>query len=477
MGVGQPEGSEMKSDAVEIPYVPLLNRFLPKSIKMLAWSPVAADFSSRFSCIWRHYKYFFSISPSEPFLRPRIDFGSLYPALPAASASNTAVGLSEGHPDEEEWRKNLRQVDFEGLQLSVPAMQDAAARLIGEHDFRNMCKLDPPKQLPNHLRTVTSASIDRVDGESEDMYVLNLRGGAFLYNQVRHIVALLFLVGAKLESPEIIDRLIWTSDTETIPAREDGGGRTQARMDELKAERTDWERMDRKPGYEMADDLSLILWACGFNKSEFRWRIGNEVVEGDVVAGSSTPSSFGPSPNLPESTPISRSSSSSSISVVNTSLSHIGSIKTALDPVKVFDRQFLDMSRLYTETRIKSIILKHHLTAFCAHTPPPTPVVDPLPSETTSKPKTTRTPLGSGHFANMNHHIPILQRQRAELPATANAAWAAGRGSAKMAARASNQAKADAARERGLGIKEAARQEAREDAAEAKRLRTEEESI
>ena len=470
MGVGLPEGSKAKLGAVEIPYVPLLNRFLPSSIQILAWSPVAADFSSRFSCIWRHYKYFFSISPSEPFIRPRIDFGSLYPPPPTASTSRTGGD----QPGEEQWKQNLRQVDFDGLELSVPAMQDAAARLIGEHDFRNMCKVDPPKQLSNHLRAVSSASIDRVDGESEDMYVLNLRGGAFLYNQVRHIVALLFLVGAKLESPEIIDRLIWTSDTEGIPSREDGIGRTREKMDQLKAERTDWEKMDRKPGYEMADDLSLILWACGFNKSEFRWRIGNETQEGDVVAGSSTPSSFGPSPHLPESTTISHSSSSSSLSEMSNPLPHRGSIKTPLDPSKAFSRQFLEMNRLFTETRIKSIILKHHLTAFCAHTPPPTPTDDSLPSTTT---KSARTPLGSGRFANMNHHIPILKRQRAELPDVANAAWAAGRGAAKMAARADNQVKADAIRERGLGIKEAARQEARDVAAEAKRLLSDEKSI
>ena len=46
-----------------------------------------------------------------------------------------------------------------------------------------------------------------------------------------------------------------------------------------------------------------------------------------------------------------------------------------------------------------------------------------------------------------------------------------------MAGRATNQVKADAARERGLGIKEAARQEARDDAAEAGRLETEEKNV
>jgi tRNA pseudouridine38/39 synthase len=59
-------------------------------------------------------------------------------------------------------------------------MRDGLARLVGEHDFRNMCKVDPPKQLPTHRRTVVSASIDQLEGEGDDMFVLNLRGGAFV---------------------------------------------------------------------------------------------------------------------------------------------------------------------------------------------------------------------------------------------------------------------------------------------------------
>jgi hypothetical protein len=30
-------------------------------------------------------------------------------------------------------------------------MKDAVRRLVGEHDFRNFCKVDPPKQLPIHV--------------------------------------------------------------------------------------------------------------------------------------------------------------------------------------------------------------------------------------------------------------------------------------------------------------------------------------
>lgn len=157
---------------VEIPYLAVINRFLPSTIRMLAWSPVSPSFSSRFSCIWRHYKYFFSTSPTDPFLRPRFDYGSAY-----SSGARTPGG---GEAEWDEWQQNLAKIDFGGLELDVELMRDAVRRLVGDHDFRNLCKVDPPKQLPTHRRTVISATIDSVEGEGPDVFVLNLRGGAFV---------------------------------------------------------------------------------------------------------------------------------------------------------------------------------------------------------------------------------------------------------------------------------------------------------
>lgn len=200
---------------LELPYMQLLNRFLPPSIRILGWSPVSPEFDARFSCSHRHYKYFFT---------------------------------------------NSRRY----APLDIPAMRDAASRLVGEHDFRNLCKIDPTKQLTNYKRRILSATIDEVDeaetasGSEEDdrLMVLNLRGSAFLYNQVRHIMAVLFLVGSGAEQPSIIDTLANTgydesfasTSTATIPI------------------------VPSRPGYEMADDLPLVLWDCGFPADSVSWR-------------------------------------------------------------------------------------------------------------------------------------------------------------------------------------------------------------
>ena len=154
-----PEASLRSSKSkCELAFVAILNRMLPPTIRVLAWSPVSPDFSARFSCQRRHYKYFFS---------PR------------------------------------------GLDLSL--MRNAAARLIGEHDFRNLCKLDPAKQITNFKRTILHASITHVSStdneEDESIYVFDLLGTAFLYHQVRHIMAVLFLVGTGLEHPSVISSL------------------------------------------------------------------------------------------------------------------------------------------------------------------------------------------------------------------------------------------------------------------------------
>lgn len=45
--------------ATEIDYCHILNKVLPAEVRVLAWCPVDSDFSARFSCKQRTYKYYF----------------------------------------------------------------------------------------------------------------------------------------------------------------------------------------------------------------------------------------------------------------------------------------------------------------------------------------------------------------------------------------------------------------------------------
>lgn len=180
---------------MDLGYPRLLNSVLPESIRVLAWSPAPVDFDARFSCEMRHYKYAFHVVPS-PGAQP----------------------------------------------LDLKLMTEAAQLLLGEHDFRNFCKVDGSKQIESHRRTVIKAYFEK---ETEDVYIFNLVGNAFLWHQVRHIMAVLFLVGSKLEPPSLVTDLM------------------------------DVERFPGKLKYKMADPIPLRLHECGFlPEAGLDWRYG-----------------------------------------------------------------------------------------------------------------------------------------------------------------------------------------------------------
>lgn len=171
-------------DAKELPYLTILNGLLPPDIRITAVSlRPPPKFDARFSCTYRHYKYVF----------------------------------------------NKRGLDIE-------LMRETAKKYEGVHDFRNFCKLDGSKQITNHAREVYSAQILPLD---DDFYVFDLKGTAFLWHQVRCMVAVMFLAGQKLESPSVVDELL---DIEKYPS---------------------------KPTYEMANDIPLVLYDCVFPEMEW----------------------------------------------------------------------------------------------------------------------------------------------------------------------------------------------------------------
>ncbi len=210
----------------ELPYIQLLNRVLPPDIRIYAWCPnPPLDFSARFSCKERRYKYFFT----NPCFAPVPGSAGLY------NARNSST-MREG------W-------------LDIDAMRKGCKELIGLHDFRNFCKIDASKQITNFQRRIFHADIEEVSSmalpsflshlaiqpstsstsrEEPKVYAFTLHGSAFLWHQVRSIIAILFHIGQNLESPSLIPVLL---DITSNPTR---------------------------PKYEMASDAPLVLWDCIF---------------------------------------------------------------------------------------------------------------------------------------------------------------------------------------------------------------------
>ena len=78
-------------------------------------------------------------------------------------------------------------------------MREAAGYLIGNHDFRNFCKMDVVN-VTNFVREIFEANImpfmnNNDNNDEQSIWMLEIKGIAFLWHMVRCIMAILLLVG------------------------------------------------------------------------------------------------------------------------------------------------------------------------------------------------------------------------------------------------------------------------------------------
>jgi tRNA pseudouridine(38-40) synthase len=184
-------------------YLRMLNGVLPPTVRCTAVADVSPEFHARFSCISRSYKYFF----------------------------------------------------IRGSR-NIEAMSAAASMFVGEHSFFNFCKIDPskgPQQSFN--RNVLHASIEPVrplagSPHPLDIFVFNVKATAFLWHQVRAMVAILFRVGDGIDAPGVVAAMLQPG------------------------------RFRDKPNYSIAPDDALLLWDCEFPHGMLQWR--GDPVEADA---------------------------------------------------------------------------------------------------------------------------------------------------------------------------------------------------
>ena len=174
------EGAEEQEE--ELDYPALLNKHLPASIRVLSFSPAPLSFSARFSCTSRTYHY-------------------------------------------------LCYAD----SLSLPRMRQAAALMVGQHDWRNLCKQDVAA-VSHFIRRIDRVDIKQEEGldSEQPMLRLEVEGAGFLYHQVRCMVAVLMAVGRGQEEADVARRLL------------------------------DVDSCRQKPSYPMASEAGLILQETAF---------------------------------------------------------------------------------------------------------------------------------------------------------------------------------------------------------------------
>ncbi len=95
-------------------------------------------------------------------------------------------------------------------QLDVPAMQEAAAHLLGRHDFTTFRAAQCQAKSP--VKTLDQLEITSVPVPHGCEIRFHLRARSFLHNQVRSIVGTLERVGAGAWSPDDVKRALEASD-------------------------------------------------------------------------------------------------------------------------------------------------------------------------------------------------------------------------------------------------------------------------
>lgn len=189
-------GSADAECETEFDYCHILNRVLPKEMKAVAWAYVNdPDFSARHQCAGRTYKYYFPKG-----------------------------------------------------KLDVHAMDAAAKKLVGTHDFRNFCKINVGERLV-YVRELRDFKIDPVMFPELDvgyigpyqLCVATIDGTGFLYHQVRYMMSVLILIGMGLEDASVIDHLL------------------------------DIEKTPRRPQYGLCAEYPLVLYDCKFKN--LSWKI------------------------------------------------------------------------------------------------------------------------------------------------------------------------------------------------------------
>lgn len=152
-----------------------VNAHLPESVAVRWAQPVSDEFHARFSARGRRYRYLLLNRPQRP-------------------------GLWQG------------RLGWFHLPLDLAAMQDAAGRLLGEHDFSAFRAAGCQAKTP--VKTMWRADVRQFG----NLFVFDFEASAFLHHMVRNLVGSLVYVGKANQSPAWIDTLLRARDrTQSAP--------------------------------------------------------------------------------------------------------------------------------------------------------------------------------------------------------------------------------------------------------------------
>lgn len=148
-----------------------LNNILPSSIRIYAVSDELPEFHARKSAVAKIYRYrIYRDGICSPFIS-RYVWHYPYP------------------------------LDFE-------RMQQAAASVVGEHDFTSFAAVDPERQTAGNIESnVRTIFESRWNPEGEEL-IYTVRGNGFLHHMVRNLVGTFLMVGKRTLGIEDVSRIL-----------------------------------------------------------------------------------------------------------------------------------------------------------------------------------------------------------------------------------------------------------------------------
>lgn len=146
-----------------------VNSNLPDGVAVRWAKPVSDEFHARFSARGRRYRYLLLNRAQRP-------------------------GLWQG------------RLGWFHLPLDVAAMQQAAARLLGEHDFSAFRAAECQAKSP--VKTMTQATVRQFG----NMIVFDFEASAFLHHMVRNLVGTLVHIGKGAQAVGWVDELLGMKD-------------------------------------------------------------------------------------------------------------------------------------------------------------------------------------------------------------------------------------------------------------------------
>jgi tRNA pseudouridine38-40 synthase len=165
-----------------------VNAMLPRGLSVLWAKQVSPEFHARYSALRRHYRYVLLNRP----VRPAIAHG---------------------------------RVGWFHLPLDAARMREAAALLIGEHDFSAFRSSECQARSP--VRHVERIAIER----RGEYLIFDFHANAFLHHMVRNLMGTLIYAGSGRREPQWVEDVLRSRDRALAAPTFDAAGLYLARVD------------------------------------------------------------------------------------------------------------------------------------------------------------------------------------------------------------------------------------------------------